>query len=229
MNKTIYYKTSAEVGLETSPDDFKAAVASTLNDPRGWSKYGYKFVDVGDNTAPSHRVLPINLVSYDTIMKNCKGRAACGKFSYYRPAFHDITINNLNWMTGGDSSADMTVLSTTSKNGTWTLQRYRDYVINHEVGHSLGLDHQTCARSGGPGSIMMQMTRGAAYIAPCTLNEWPLDPNYFDEIKNGIRLETASSVFPLPTSPQQVLVLILLSFLILVLAAQQIQNVMTAG
>jgi hypothetical protein len=64
------------------------------------------------------------------------------------------------------------------------IQQYRKYVINHEVGHWLGLDHTECpidqCRAMGlvecPASIMQQMTRGPKHIWPCIEQPNPLDP-----------------------------------------------------
>ena len=68
------------------------------------------------------------------------------------------------------------------------LDKYRNYVINHEVGHSLGLPHATCPHDGqvAPyiGSIMQQMTKGPSHIAPCKENDWLL------EIPKDVKLRT---------------------------------------
>jgi hypothetical protein len=133
-----------------------------LNDPRGWLKYGYKFVEQTEPT--TDKVLHIIFKSYDTILKIAPSHS---KFSYYRPAFHDIHINMKNWNGGSASSLP--------------LDDYRSYVINHEVGHALGLDHAKCPKAGGPGSVMQQMTRGPAFISPCIENAWPLEKSYYNE------------------------------------------------
>ncbi len=51
------------------------------------------------------------------------------------------------------------------------VARYRIYMINHEVGHVLGLGHGACAASGAKAPVMMQQTKG---VAPCLPNPWPL-------------------------------------------------------
>jgi hypothetical protein len=53
----------------------------------------------------------------------------------------------------------------------WTNQRaYRRYLVNHEVGHSLGHPHRYCSQSGAVAPVMQQQTGPAT---PCVHGFWP--------------------------------------------------------
>jgi hypothetical protein len=56
-----------------------------------------------------------------------------------------IEIDDVNWYKGVKQSG-------------LTIPEYKEYVINHEVGHALGYDHRVCDTKKCP--IMYQMTRG---------------------------------------------------------------------
>ena len=150
---------------EVKLEEFAAAVARVLDDRRGWRKYGYEFVKI-----PADRKADVR-IRLETAES---AKALCGMagFSCQRGGPKDIIINLDNWL--GKSASELPV------------ERYHNYVLMHELGHHLGLDHQRCpideCRRRGmkecPASVMQQMTRGRSAIAPCIESDWPLDPDW---------------------------------------------------
>jgi hypothetical protein len=133
---------------------FAQEVARVLGDMRGWRQYGYEFRQLEPGAAGADFRIRLEPAAAAATLCGLKG------LSCWRPDHRDIIINETNWRTGAASGL--------------SPERYHNYVICHEVGHALGLAHRPCPAAGGPASVMQQMTKGAAAIAPCTPNDWPV-------------------------------------------------------
>ena len=145
----VTYRVEAEVGLPMSAAAFAEAVDQTLGDERGWVKRGYAFQRVPQ--AP----LRIVLASPDTTDRLCHPLQTRGQVSCR--SGNDVVINARRWVEGAESySGD--------------VERYRQYVINHEVGHSFGLSHRSCPAAGAKAPVMLQQTYG---LQGCEANPWP--------------------------------------------------------
>jgi len=147
----LFYKTRVESTLNYDKDKFNQEVKAILDDPKGWIKLGYTFEESEKDGA-----LLIQLTSKETISKTFDDT-----LSYYDVRNHLICINYNNWM--GNSKSSL------------SLNDYKTYVINHEVGHALGYNHPKCHCEGEKGSVMMQMSKGPNFIYPCKENSLPLD------------------------------------------------------
>ncbi|UOY01116.1 DUF3152 domain-containing protein [Blastococcus sp. PRF04-17] len=69
-----------------------------------------------------------------------------------------VLINEQRW-NGGSAS------------WPYSVHNYRHYVINHEVGHWLGLGHQNCPGAGAPAPVMQQQSIS---LGGCRAQIWPL-------------------------------------------------------
>jgi uncharacterized protein DUF3152 len=146
-----------EDGIAVDGDDFAAAVETTLSDPRSWGHDGQmSFQRVGAAEAAAGGYdFRVTLVSPGSMEKYCPG---VGTGGYTSCRFGERAVINLaRWATAvPDYAGDVAT--------------YRQYVINHEVGHALGHGHEQCPGPGEPAPVMEQQTLG---LQGCTKNAWP--------------------------------------------------------
>lgn len=224
----VKYTCGIDVDGPITAESFAEKIKSVLDDDRGWRKYGYEFIY--EPTRSSPKTLKIILVSGEKAKNKCGSRL--GGFSCYSPDENNIYINLNNWMGGSASSLP--------------LERYRTYAINHEVGHRLGMGHPSetnCSNSkfcnankGSPGSVMIQMTRGPEWVSPCIENEWPLDPEIYNEILENPRLNNRY-VVPVPaqysggneSSSNIIFALLILIIILIISIAEKIIPVITSS
>jgi hypothetical protein len=150
-----------------SEDKFIIEVKNILMDHRGWNSKGYNFVFVSKSVFDkivvkrgSSLKFILRLSQNKTIVDEC-GFDINEKLSCYNPTVNppNVLINYYRWMNG-------------SRFSKLSVQDYKKYVINHEVGHALGRDHVTkciCKECKVP--VMMQQTIS---IGKCKPNPWPL-------------------------------------------------------
>ena len=144
-------RVEVERDLPVDRDRFAAFVMTTLNDSRGWGHDGAMSFARTDGDAP----ITVVLASPDTSADLCgdldtRGRLSCRNGPRVVLTYH-------RWVTGTDEYAD-------------NLTGYRQYLVNHEVGHALGHGHERCPGPGQPAPVMQQQTLG---LKECTQNSWP--------------------------------------------------------
>ena len=141
---------SVEGGLPVDGDAFAAFVLRTLNDPRSWPREGYAFART-DGKADTDVVL----ASPQTSAKMCRPLQTNGTLSCRNG--QKVILTWYRWVNGQeDFGGDLTL--------------YRQYLVNHEVGHFLGHGHEGCPGAGELAPVMMQQTKG---VKPCKPNAWP--------------------------------------------------------
>ncbi|MEE3063329.1 MAG: DUF3152 domain-containing protein [Actinomycetota bacterium] len=181
--KVFRYTVEVENGLDPAmfggDDAFATMVDQTLANPKGWThnpQFAFVRIDGAAGAKPDFR---ISLVSPVTVREGC-GYEFRLETSCYNPAYGPerqarVFVNEARWVRGavpfeGDVGS------------------YRQYVIDHEVGHAIGyVRHEACDKQGGLAPVMMQQTFStsnddAAKFDPeyvkadgktCRFNPWP--------------------------------------------------------
>lgn len=144
-------RVEVEDGLAVDGARFAQTVMSTLNDPRGWGADGSVSFARTDGTAEFR----VTLASPETVDDLCapldtNGQVSCGRSG-------NAVLNLRRW-----------VLATQELAGDKVT--YRQYLVNHEVGHLLGHGHEKCPAPGALAPLMQQQSYKAA---PCIPNPWP--------------------------------------------------------
>ncbi|MEU1984938.1 DUF3152 domain-containing protein [Nocardia sp. NPDC019395] len=173
---TFTYTVEIENGIDTrafgGDDSVAQLVESTLGNPKSWvhdRKFAFQRIDRG---VPDFR---ISLTARDTT------RTACGfdipiDSSCYNSDQTRVVLSEARWVRGAPAFDG-------------DIGSYRQYQINHEVGHAIGYHaHQPCESEGGLAPVMMQQTFGTANneiasldpfgVVPmdgktCRFNPWP--------------------------------------------------------
>jgi hypothetical protein len=146
------YVVEVEGGLGIDPGAFAREVEQVLGDPRSWGAGGRRAVQRVDGGDVAFRVA---LVSPATTDRLCAPLRTNGYFSCGTGG--RAVLNVARWLTGADAYPG-------------ALPAYRQYLVNHEVGHVLGRGHEPCPGAGQPAPVMMQQTKG---LDGCTPVSWP--------------------------------------------------------
>ncbi len=158
----LRYRVDVEEGLPLDGALFAEAVHKTLNDDRSWAHGGRRtFQRVGSGTAD----FVISLASPGTTAKWCaksgldttEDNVSCDSAATQR-----VMINAYRWAQGARTYGPDKMLA------------YRQMLINHEVGHRLGHNHEVCSRPGALAPVMMQQTKFLTTDGvTCRPNSWP--------------------------------------------------------
>ncbi|MFE0028769.1 DUF3152 domain-containing protein [Amycolatopsis sp. NPDC059021] len=165
QGKLYTYTVEVEDGIDPASyagdDSFGNAVQGILSDPRSWTFDGKKALQRVDASFPN----PTFRVTLTTPETNHRpdvcGYSITYETSCYTESFQRrVVINLARWVRGAIAfGGDMT--------------GYRQYAINHEVGHALGGVHVPCPVNDGPAPVMMQQTLGVADNYVAQLNDLP--------------------------------------------------------
>lgn len=152
--KNFTYTVEVEDGIDTTTfggdENFARMVSQTLSNPKSWThnpQFAFTRVDSSFQGEPDFRV---SLTSPMTLREGC-GYEIPIETSCYNPNYAPdgqprVFLNEARWVRGavpfqGDVGA------------------YRQYLINHEVGHAIGYPrHEPCGENGQLAPVMMQQT-----------------------------------------------------------------------
>lgn len=152
--EVVRYSVEVEIGLAIDADCFAAVVESVLADERSWGGSGRLSLQRVDQGPVDFRVALLSPARTDA---ECAPLETNGIFSCWSGT--RAAINVWRWEHGTADYAD-------------ALAMYREYVINHEVGHALTHGHVECPAPGEPAPVMQQQTKG---LDGCSPNGYPLD------------------------------------------------------
>jgi hypothetical protein len=150
--KLLTYRVEVENGINQDAAAFAAAVDTILDDPRSWTagrQWSFQRISAG---TPG---VTVRLASPKTVDRLCypldtEGYTSCR-------VGNNVVINLARWLTAVPDFAGH-------------LPEYRQYAVNHEVGHRLGHGHMACPAPGQLAPVMQQQTLG---LKGCRLNPWP--------------------------------------------------------
>lgn len=140
---------ATEGGIGVDPQELAETALRILNDKRSWAGSGFVFVPVNKN--PHTTIIVASPVHSANLCRPLQtgGVLSCRKGNR-------VILTNYRWVNGHrDFKGD--------------LDKYRTYLINHEVGHSLGHGHVDCPGKGKLAPVMMQQSKGTL---GCIANGW---------------------------------------------------------
>ena len=150
---TITYSIRSAGTIKGNLSEFATSAQQTLNDPRGWAQMDVRFVQVESGGMFTLYLSQASLLPSFSAA-GCSVDWSCR-------AGNNVIINDDRWM-GATSSWNA---------AGGSLANYRHMVVNHEVGHWLGHDHEYCGGAGQLAPVMQQQSMG---LQGCSFNPWPL-------------------------------------------------------
>ncbi len=160
--EVLRYRVDVEKGLPLDGELFATAVQRTLNDDRSWGHGGTRTFE---RVSSGHADFVVTLATPGTTAAWCaksgldttEDNVSCDSAATDR-----VMINAYRWAQGAQTYGDQ-------------MHMYRQMLINHEVGHRLGHDHESCSKEGALAPVMMQQTKflKSPEGVTCRPNAWP--------------------------------------------------------
>ncbi|MEV0896466.1 DUF3152 domain-containing protein [Actinoplanes sp. NPDC049802] len=156
------FKVAVEKGSGEDVSAFTAQVVATLSDERSWIGTGRLRMQMVSGAEAAD--FTVYLATRETAGQMCQRggtniRIGGVPFTSCRATGKAI-LNLDRWRKSARPYLESGV----------GLAEYRQYVINHEVGHELGHRHEGCPKTGGPAPVMVQQT---LTLRGCKPYSWP--------------------------------------------------------
>ncbi|MET8504191.1 DUF3152 domain-containing protein [Streptomyces sp. NPDC004787] len=150
------YRVQVEDGIDLSAREAAAEIEGILAHPRGWAAHGRgRFQLVSENAD-----FVIRIATPDTADRLCAANGMNTHGELNCETSTGVVVNLKRWMLGSPTFAG-------------PPREYRHLIINHEVGHEIGLRrHMGCAGPGRLAPVMMQQIKG---LDGCRSNAYPYD------------------------------------------------------
>lgn len=160
--RVVTYRLNIEGGMHADTTTIASTLGAALLDRRGWQGVDHvKFVQVtpAQLTKGRKAQMTISLASPHQVDALCAplpthGGTSCATGQH-------VILNYKLWARGVSYFKGQLAL-------------YREYMVNHEVGHALGHGHEYCSRRGAYAPVMQQQTLG---LDGCKPWAWPQRPD----------------------------------------------------
>jgi hypothetical protein len=152
LPRKIYFAVVVDPQVGATVEEARVVIGEILGDPRSWrSLKPVTFV-----LAPVEKAkLVVHILTPDQVDLACQPLSTDGVKSCSKR--WNVYLNGDRWTKGAEPSK-------------MRLAQYRRYLVNHEVGHSLGEPHRKCPGKGRMAPVMLQQTIG---LQGCRPNPWP--------------------------------------------------------
>lgn len=131
---------------------FARFVRSTYGGAAGWASHGqWRFQQVGPGATADFMLMLVTPQTRDLLCGGAPDRYTSCRIG------NQVVLNAARWVHGVRGYGA-------------SLTTYRQYMLNHETGHRLGLGHELCPGPGRPAPVMQQQTLG---LHGCTAYAWP--------------------------------------------------------
>ncbi|MFE4538184.1 DUF3152 domain-containing protein [Streptomyces scopuliridis] len=152
------YRVQVENGIDISAKEAAAEIERILDHPRGWAAHGRGSFQLVSANAD----FVIRIATPATADKLCGAQGLDTHGELNCETVDGVVVNLRRWVLG-------------SPTFDGPASEYRHLIINHEVGHEIGLRrHLGCSGPGRPAPVMMQQIKG---LDGCASNAWPYDEN----------------------------------------------------